>query len=240
MNPKITSIIVGLALLGGLLAVKSYRVWVTDLVPAATSGHAVTPGNPVDTAGDKVDYLTRRVAAKSTYQEIATRNLFSPERTEYKATEADDDQGAIQEIVKVDGKQIILYGVVLMAERQAALISNPENKNQKNATRWIGPDDRVGDLTVAEIKKESILLVGNGRRYRVPLYDKENDAKKRRVAPAKGSQTSASDAPRPTVVSTQKPSSPKAPETAAPTNITKTDDGTEVIRTPFGNIKRKK
>lgn len=244
MTPKNTYVIAALALLCLFLLVQTIQVWQAPAGPSETALRAQAAGRADGAPESPTAIPKRSIAPKSAFQEIALRNLFSPERTEYKATETEAAAASetadepVEEPLKVDGKQIVLYGVVLLKDRQAALISNPDDKTGDAPTRWVGPNDKVGQYTVKEIAETTIILAGDARQYRVPLFDKNKSDKRRRGVSAAAPKTAGSAA-KPTVVTTQQPAAAKQAPAATPAEKPAAEDGYQVIRTPFGDIKRK-
>lgn len=245
MVSKTALINIGLAIVAVVLVFKAVTVWQGDsfLPEKLTTEKTTTPKN--DGAKGIAPFSANKAAPKTAFGEITSKNLFSPERSIGKPTEAVEtkEETVATEVLKVEGKQILLYGVILMDGLQMALISDPATKPGAAATsRWVKPGERVAQLEVAQINKESIVLAENGKKYRVELYDQTNKPRSEAV-------TAAPAAAAPTVVSTSqlpkaepKPSpkqeaskkvEPKK-ETPAP------DDGYEMVDSPFGPIKRKK
>ena len=175
--------------------------------------------------------VKKGTAPKSAFGDIADKNLFSLDRTKYQPVEIKEETLST-ETPKVDGRKITLFGVILLDGYRSALVSNPEVKSGEASTRWVKPGDRIAQLNVEQISKDSIVLSGEGKKYRVDLYDQKN---KQRSGVA-----AVSPAAEPTVVMTQP--APKAPpKTVEPQKETQPPDETfEMIKTPFGMIKRKK
>ena len=174
----------------------------------------------------------RVMPPESVYGIVADKNLFFPDRAEFIPDESGPETKAPQ--AKVSGKKILLYGVVLMDDYRKALIGNPRPEAGERRSKWVKAGDRMGDFSVTEIKKDSIILTEGARKYEIFLYDKD---KPKRRAKAAGRS-------RPTVVTT-KPAATAAKSKRRPPmpGISKKKNSSEgeykIIDTPFGKIRRK-
>lgn len=246
----------------------AFRIWLVNFVLAGMivffglrsvgvwteNGRAASEKVPVDTSGTKpaVNMLRRIIPPLSTYGVVADKNLFSPDRAEVKP----DAPGTARP--DISKKKIFLYGVVTMNGQKQALVNHPvagETPAARTQTedRWVKVGDIIGNLRVAEIEKEKVVLSGGGDRYELLLHDESKPAA--RTQPVK--QTSAA----PTVVVTgSEPKTPAAPPAPAPTGGTgpfpsrnqpsapaggavkkkpAVEDGYEIVETPFGPFKRR-
>ncbi|MCK4533897.1 MAG: hypothetical protein KAT81_00115 [Syntrophobacterales bacterium] len=188
-----------------------------------------------------------KMPPETAYGAVTDRNLFSPDRAELVEEEGVQAE-AVKGDIRISGRKIVLYGVIMMEDYRTALISDPKPKSSKRRSMWVKEGDIIGDSTegvvVSSIQKESITLLDGGKMYEVLLYDK--DKLREKVAAQK--QT------KPTVVTT-KPTAvarPPAPgmkpgsKNAAPSKVTTKkssppgDDEYKMIDTPFGKIKVRK
>ena len=239
MTSKIVLTNIGLALLVGFFSLKTYQIWTAEpmsLTTAAKAGIQPTSGRRSDSAA-RNRTASRSPASKTRYKNVTEKNLFVAERS---ASQLNDP--AIEAVVesttlRIDGKKIVLYGVVILEDRVSALISDPDVKNRKRATRWINTGDQIGQYTVASIAKQHVIFSEGGTKFKVALWDQTRD---RQVDTGVGQKT-------PTVVKTDP--SPSVPNESTPTQATAVkarekkpapDEGPRVIQTPFGEIKRKK
>ncbi len=228
MVSKIVLINIGLSLICGFFVLKTYQVWQEDPIAVHLSANRASDRASKATksqSSNKVSHA-KQILPKSAYQDTATKNLFAAERSEYKPAEPEIEAPVEVEIPKVDGRQISLFGVVLLDGYASALISDPEIKPGGKPTRWVKPGERIGQLKVDEILKQSVILSGNGKKYRISLYDNKKQRSGGAVA-----QSS-----KPTVVTTK--SKPKI--STKPKKEPKSDEEYEMVSTPFGIMKRKK
>ncbi len=188
-----------------------------------------------------------KMPPETAYGAVTDRNLFSPDRAEL-VKEEEVQAEPVKGNIRISGRKIVLYGVIIMDDYRTALISDPKPKSSKRRSMWVKEGDIIGGsaegVVVSSIQKESITLLDGGKMYEVLLYDK--DKLREKVAAQK--QT------KPTVVTT-KPTAvarPPAPgmkpgsKNAAPSKVTTRkssppgDDEYKMIDTPFGKIKVRK
>ena len=236
MRSKILLINVVLALLTGLFLVKTVKVWQSERsLPTNKLAHAgASSGNG---AGRDQSLSTRpKIAPKSAFKEITNKNLFSETRTEFKPLEKEkEDEVPVQsQTLTVDGRKIVLFGVILMDAHQRALISDPESKPGVGGTRWVKTGDAIGNLRVNQISKESIVFADADKQYRIDLYDQRRKQR--------GAVAAVQPDARPMVVVTQPQPAQPAPKEAPPAQpaAKSADDDYEMVKTPFGLVKRKK
>ena len=115
-----------------------------------------------------------------------------------------------------------------MKDFQTALISNPVSGPDEPKDRWVRVGERLGDLNVLEITKDSILLKDNKETYSILLYDKN---KAKRISAVRSDE-------QPTVVITQPEKKQEKPVTKKADK--KQSDKYETVSTPFGTFKRTK
>lgn len=221
MFSRIWLINILLALVFVLFGLKSYGVWQKNekIVTENQKSEKPKPRH-----GKK--NIKNRRPPESNYQVIVDKNLFSADRTEYipEAPETEDEA----KMVRVSGKQVILYGVVITDNYKSALISNPVKERGERNTKWVKVRDMVGDLAVTEIRKESIFLTEGEENYEILLYDKN---KPKRAAKVLKEQ-------KPNIVTTGSEN-----KSSKPTMIKKkktSKDKYNVIKTPFGDVRRRK
>jgi hypothetical protein len=247
MIPKITYINIALALICALLLFKTIDVWRGDPTPSgqwtkAREGQSESPAK-----GGGARLVESRMPPKSAFENIGAKNLFSAERAEYLPPAAEVEEiGQVEEeqAPKVDGRQIQLFGVVLMQDVAKALISDPSVRSGRGQSRWVAPGDSVGQLRVDSVEADSVVFADERqKRFRVPLHA----ANKTRSGVAAAPATAAA---RPTVVTTQ-PASATRPAAAAATSVPTTqperpatvgsppgDQDYVIIQTPFGEMRR--
>lgn len=224
-----------------LLTLAAWRVWTADPSPDA----------PLSTNGDagfRPPVMPPPLGDRGAYREVTERNLFSPDRR-MPAVEALPEPPPPEapkpevKTVAIAGKTITLYGVVITDTGRRALISDPKPENPKRAQKWVREGDEVDNLVVAAIDAKKLVLREGDKLHEILLHAQ----KERRTEP---SPPAAEKSSQPRVVSTEPakpkphPSEPAAPAgTAASSGSGGTggDDAQyEIVKTPFGNVKRRK
>jgi type II secretory pathway component PulC len=224
MFSRIGIINILLAFLVTFFVIKTYGVWKTN--------ENITFENQViekATPHSEKKVSQNRLLPDSYYKAVVEQCLFSPDRAEFIPEVSESEPEVAPE--KIPGVNIILYGVVMMEDYATALVSNPEIKPGYKPEVWVRSGDDLGIFKVASIQKESILLTDGTKEYKIPLYDQSRP--KQRSAIVKTA--------KPMVVTTpSKPKKSDSPKPGKPKPEELSNDQYEIIRTPFGNIKRRK
>ncbi len=221
------------------------KIWIFNIVLAACAIFFGIKAHDIWTVNDKTVPKKRavqrskpqpvkriakqRTVPESAYKVIADRNLFSPDRIELIPEEPEKEKEPEPEVkrLRVSGKTITLYGVVITDDYTSALINNPVQGEDEGRYKWIKQGDNIGDLSVTAIRKESILLAESGKKYEILLYDKKKP----------GRSNIAKKETRPTIVIS---GSEKKQPVSKNVSSKKEDDEFEIVNTPFGKVKRKK
>lgn len=208
--------------------IKSLEVWSggDETIPEIQTGK----NSRKSPSGKRI--VKRVIAPESAYGIVVDKNLFFLDRAEFIPDESEPETDAPK--AKVSGKKILLYGVVITDDYKKALISNPVPEAGERRAKWVEAGDQMGDFSVTEIKKESVILAEGTKKYEIFLYDK--DKPKRRTTTAGRS--------RPTVVTTKPAAtaakSKRRPSLSGISNGKNSSEGEyKIIDTPFGKIKRK-
>jgi hypothetical protein len=188
-----------------LLSVKVYEMWTRPntrgLESVASKPKPVASSLPVSVGGKK------ETAPAKGFQSISEKNLFSPERKEFPILASPDGK-------KGSGRPtVVLYGVTLGEDYQAALITNPGRRPERGERETISVKvgDKVGEYQVAKISADRITLENEVDSFDVLLYD-PSQPKKRPVAP---SPPIARPTPTP-ATPTPSPGTPPRPVTPSP------------------------
>ncbi len=148
--------------------IKAYGIWSEEA--------KIDPGiQVIESAKEpsKKKRLTRtQIPAKSTYDMIVEKNLFSPDREGSDSVEPEEETNVGR--LQYNGETVLLYGVVVADDYKKALIIYP-NKPRAGIekTQWVMEGDRFGNLLVASIKDESVILKADNREWEVKLYDQK-------------------------------------------------------------------
>ncbi|QTA80614.1 Uncharacterized protein dnl_29240 [Desulfonema limicola] len=225
MVSKIWLINVILTFIAVFLCIRIYVLW-TDKVFTRSE---IPVNNGFEESSDIVRPGIEKTLSESAYKVIVDRNLFSPDREEFIPDETQPEP----EQINISGRKISLYGVIIMDDYKKALIDNPVREPGDRPEKWVQVGDIVGELTVAAINSESILLNEGSKKYEISLYDKEK--KRLRSAPAPVEERSS--APNVVSAGSEKPRQ-KPSDTSNKEKIS--EDEYEIVKTPFGDIKRRK
>ncbi len=203
------------------------------------------------------------VKAKDQYDMIAAKNMYNSARKEHilksepekrhqdpvtpaKKEEKPKQAIAPEQVEILNKKDLILYGVILMADYRFAFV-NDLDKGDKGAQIKVKETDRIGEYAIKKIFPEFIIVSYQGTSYRVPLFkEKEGKSTQKKVAKNNGpapkefpEKKGASDA-SPRIFDTKAKNMLEPKRTASSSN----DDEYEwvTLNTPFGKkrIKRKK
>ncbi len=233
MFSKMWLINICLAGLAIFFGTKTHEIWVRGekAVPKMQVAQKTEPSSRVSERAVK-----KRVPSESSYEVVATRTLFSPERAEFIPPEPDPEPDVMQ--LSGFGKKITLYGVVMMGDYKSALVSNPFNEPGERQNKWVKAGDTIGQLDVTEIQKERILLAEKGEKYEILLYDKNKSLRNKRTAGKKIKK-----AVKPTIVVSESKKQPESgiSKTKGNSESRKTSDiEYETFDTPFGKMKQRK
>jgi hypothetical protein len=243
MIPKIWLVNLGLAFLVVFSGIRAAGVWFHDDGLVLTG--KVSEKQAERTPEKKM--FTAALPPESSFSPFVEKNLFSPDRKEpVSAQEAAADlKGEISEL-KIPGKKVALYGVVLVEDFRKALITNLEKKGKERDVIWVREGETVGNFKVSRIEKDRVFLEENGRQYEIALYSEDKPERKTVAVPegkpsviAPAGEEKKEPAPAAPVVETKggAPPSPRPPSVSGEKGG---EEEYEVISTPFGQLKRKK
>ncbi|MBN2438464.1 MAG: hypothetical protein JXL20_07660 [Deltaproteobacteria bacterium] len=233
---KIWLINVSLAALIVFFGIMSFDVWLNgdEAIPELQTGKSPEKTLPVK------GIIERTMPPESTFGIVVDKNLFSSNRTE--SIPEKDKTGPLN----ISEKMVFLYGVVIAGGRKQALISNPETKPEagkyKPKDKWVKVGDAVGNFSVADIRKDRIILADGANQHEILLYDEKKPARKTTVAQPSAAPTVVAAGPAAaapvTAAAPQKPGT--APPAAAVAAGKSAPEGEyKIVNTPFGQIKRR-
>ena len=156
-----------------LLALKNYAVW-THPVEVLLEEGRVKKGES-KTEGASVMSGRKETGSIASYVAISEKNIFNPDRKEFSITAVDQSKPMAR-------PQIVLYGITIATDYQAASVVNPGRPLRKGEremmTLKIG--DKVGEYRLAKILPDRITMEAGEDTFDVLLYDA--NAPKRRTA----------------------------------------------------------
>jgi hypothetical protein len=201
-------LVLGLVL---LLIFKNYEIWTKPVEWAPEENIGKRPqGNPevLSMAGTQ-----KNPTSIKSYISIAEKNVFSPERKDFPVPAGNGGKQLVR-------PQVILYGVTMAGDYQAASVANPGRSLQKGEreTFTVKVGERIGEYKLAKILSDRITLEAGGDTFEVLLYD-PSLAKKRsqiRTESKPATITSAQPTPSSPVSGSPMPK-PPTPSTLVPT-----------------------
>ena len=137
------------------------------------------------------------VPLESGYEVVASKNLFSVERSELKPQEQKKKPGPkskaderLVKLLELAYKQTNLYGVIMVDNYKEALINEVPAGGRKGVgergVKRVKEGDTVGRFKVKEIDKTSVLLTAGGHEWRISLFDKDKPKKRVPIKSATG------------------------------------------------------
>ena len=210
-----------------------WEVWHADTQVFPVKRTAVKEKEPLQIK----KFPEHNVLKESAYQNVVDKNLFSPDRAPA-SPEIEADEPEILEEVRIPGKKVVLYGVIMVDDYKKALTNNPADR--ESDLRWVREGEQIGNLKVRQILEDNILLVDEEGSYRVLLYDPEK-VSKMSAKPVR--QNDKDDQPQVIIAGKKNIPAKKIinePKKHVEKVTTSKDDEYEIIETPFGEIKRKR
>lgn len=242
MIPKIWLINLALAVLVVFSGIRAADVWFDDDGSVLNSKVSERPTERVPEKKINREALPPETA----YEGVLEKNIFSPNRKEYlPPPEASAENKPEVAELRIPGKKVVLYGVVLMEGYRKALVTNLEKKGKERDVLWIREGETFGDFKVSRIEKDKVFLEGNGQEYEIALYG-DDKPQRQTVSVPEGKPTvitPAGDQRKEAVaVSTSGGKTGGSPSASSSASDGKSgeDEEYEVINTPFGKMKRKK
>ena len=216
-----------------LLSLKNYETWTRRV-------KFIPEKNATKKSGTKIESSPSVVGQKEptnidAYILIAEKNIFSPERKEFPiiggptaGPKGPDGQPVKPPPVR---PKIILYGVTIHGEYQAASLANPGRPLQKGEreTYTVKLGERIGEYKLAKVSPDRISLEAEGDSFEVLLYESTTPKKRTdvrtEIKPASVISTQPTPGtpvpggiPAPSLPTTAQPAQPAPPgQTIAPT-----------------------
>jgi type II secretory pathway component PulC len=107
---------------------------------------------------------------------ISEKNIFSPERKDFPVL-------TVEKSNPVTRPQVILYGVTIAGDFQAASLVNPGRSLRKGEreTITLKIGEKIGEYKLTKIQPDRITMESNGDSFEVLLYDSRNPKKRTEV-----------------------------------------------------------
>ncbi|HSR12048.1 MAG TPA: hypothetical protein VLS90_11455 [Thermodesulfobacteriota bacterium] len=209
-----------LLFLMAVLAYGNYRMWFPGSeIPAAKDTRkkdAIPPPLPFAAA-------PREIPPRESYQAIAEKNPFNPDRREFTVA-ADGTPGVAKPIAR---PTITLYGVVLGDQYQSASIVNPGRPLHKGEreTKTLKIGDQVGDYKLGKILHDRIVMEAGEDSFEVLLFDPRTPKRRVDARTPVQATTVTSSAQTPGAVTAGPPGGPPITIAPAPTAVAPVQPG---------------
>jgi hypothetical protein len=153
-----------------LLFLKNYETWTRPIkfIP----GKEATKKSGTKIEGSPSIVGQKEPTTIEAYILIAEKNIFNPERKDFPIIKPPAPMAEAPKKLLVRPK-IILYGVTVVGEYQAASLANPGRPLQKGEreTFTVKLGERIGEYKLAKITPDRISLEAEGDSFEVLLYD---------------------------------------------------------------------
>ena len=182
-----------LAVITIFCGIKAFEVWTKwDQAPQEIE---TTARKQKSRPGKSLSKTKGNMPPESTYKHVVDKDLFRAERDEF-IPEEPKSETEVKPVDKREAKKIeaflkktTLYGVVIVDQFRAALISYPGLKAGQGSSKWVRVGDEIGELKLKEIKEEKITLSQGPGDYEILLYDKDQPKKRAVVSKSKSGPT---------------------------------------------------
>jgi len=158
-----------------LLGVKNYEVWTQPVEVAAKNGLPRKQGKDPQ-AAPTVMGGQRETNSIASYILIAEKNIFNPERKDFPVAPVEQNKPRVH-------PQVILHGVTIAEDYQAASITNPGRVLRKGEreTLTVKIGEKIGEYKLAKILPDRITLEDPNDSFEVLLYDPKMPKKRTSV-----------------------------------------------------------
>jgi hypothetical protein len=186
-----------------LLGIKNYEVW-TQPIEGAAENELTRKQRKDLQAAPIVMGSQKEKNSIASYILIAEKNIFNPERKDFPVAPVEQNTPRVR-------PQIILHGVAVSEDYQAASITNPGRPLRKGEreTLTVKIGEKIGEYKLSKVLPDRIILEDTNDSFEVLLYDPKMPKKRALVqtenkpaaiisatpAPSQGSGTA--EAPKP-------------------------------------------
>jgi hypothetical protein len=173
-------------------AFENHEIWAQPIEPLPKPQKEETKPSAKKIEALPVTEPAKGIPSVQSYISIAEKNIFSPNRKDYPA---------LSEINKpIVRPQVVLYGVTIAGDYQAASVSNPGRPLRKGEreTFTVRPGEKIGDYKLAKIFADRITLEADAYSFEVFLYDSRTPKKRMEIKTETKPATITSTQPVPT------------------------------------------
>jgi len=197
-----------------LLIFKNYEIWTQPVQWAPEENIGKRPQSKQESKPEVLSTFgtQKNPTSVKSYVSIAEKNVFSPERKDFPVPAGNGKKQLVR-------PQVILYGVTMAGDYQAASVANPGRPLQKGEreTFTVRKGERIGEYRLTKVSSDRVTLEAEGDTFEVLLYDqsmpKRRSEIRTEIKPT--TITSAQPAPSPPVPGSPMPT-PPIPPTVVP------------------------
>ncbi len=194
-----------------LLAFGNYEIRAQPIEPVPKPQKEETKPSAKKLEALPITEPSKSIPSVQSYISIAEKNIFSPDRKDFPIL-----GGANKPVVR---PQVVLYGVTIAGDYQAASLSNPGRPLRKGEreTFTVKLGEKIGDYKLAKISGDRITLEVDGDSFEVFLYDSRMPKKRIEIKTETKPATITTTQPAPTTPApaTPIPSTPSLPPVSA-------------------------
>jgi len=156
-----------------ILAMENYETWTRPLEVGSEKAVSKKPPAKTETpAGAPASKeAVAPTATVESYVQIASKNIFSPERKDFPILMAGDPAKEVKK--PVVRPQAVLYGVTMAGDYKSASIAitgRPLQRGEREVNTYkVG--DKIGEYQISKIVPDRIVLEAQGDQFEVLLYD---------------------------------------------------------------------
>ncbi len=164
-----------------ILAMENYETWTRPLEVGSEKAVTKKPPAKTETPGGAPasKEAVAPTATVESYIQIASKNIFSPERKDFPILMAADPSKEVKK--PVVRPQAVLYGVTIAGDYKSASVAitgRPLQRGEREVNTYkVG--DKIGEYQISKIVSDRLVLEAQGDQFEVLLYDAR--APKKRV-----------------------------------------------------------
>ena len=194
-----------------MVALENYDTW-TEPIELLPEYQETVKKSPPKAENPPAVGTNKDLTSLRSFIVISEKNIFSPERKDFPML-------TVEKSNSVTRPRVILYGVTIAGDFQAASLANPGRplKKGERETITVKIGEKIGEYKLAKIQPDRITMESNGDSFEVLLYDSRNPKKRTEVkTEAKPATASTQPAPAPPTPPAATPAPQATPPATAP------------------------
>ncbi len=197
-----------------LLIFKNYEIWTQPVEWAPEENIGKRPQTKPEKRPEvRSTFGTQKTPPSvKSYISIAEKNVFSPERKDFPIPAANGKK-------QLARPQVILYGVTIAGDFQAASVANPGRPLQKGEreTFTVKKGERIGGYKLVKVSSDRVTLEAEGDTFEVLLYDQSMPKRRSEIrTEIKPTTITSAQPPPPAPVPGSPPPTPPTPSAVVP------------------------